>query len=186
MTRPNQSLHRLSATGVVGAPPERVWEVLTDYRDEHDRILPRPPFVSMTVLEGGRGAGTVIRLEMRLLGRTRSTRGVVTEPEPGRLLMESYPDDRMVTTFALEPGPWPGTTGLTIATEVPARGGIAGALEGWIVTRLLRPVYLRELAQLDAHVRRYPQAPARPEGIRFEELTDYSLSNERVAELLGA
>lgn len=151
-------VHRLSATALVGAPPARVWEVLTDYRDEHDRILPRPPFGAMEVEEGGRGAGTVIRLEMRVLGVTRSMRAFVTEPEPGRLLREASPAEGIVTTFTLRPGPRGDDTELTIASELPARRGLAGALEGWFLGRFLRGVYAREMAQLDAHVRARPRA----------------------------
>uniref|UniRef100_UPI002FC69A85 hypothetical protein n=1 Tax=Devosia sp. TaxID=1871048 RepID=UPI002FC69A85 len=41
--------------------------------------------LGMTVEEGGYGAGTVIDVAGRFAGRTRMIRGVVTEPEPGRL-----------------------------------------------------------------------------------------------------
>lgn len=157
MADPAGKLHRLSASAVVEAPPERVWEVLTDYHDEHDRILPRPPFGAMEVEEGGRGAGTVFRLEMRAFGSTRTTRGVVTEPEPGRVLLETYPAERGATSFTLVPGPRPGTTELTIASEFPARRGIAGVLEGWLLRSFLPGVYRREMAQLDEHVRRHPR-----------------------------
>jgi hypothetical protein len=149
----------MAASAVVQAPPERTYEVFAVYR-EHDRILPRPPFREMRMEEGGVGAGTVIHLEMRVLGKTRATRGFVTEPEPGRLLVETYPDDGMVTSFTVDPGPRPGTSHVTIATDFTVRGGIAGAVERWAITRLLRPVYERELAQLDAYVREHPRAPA--------------------------
>ncbi|HEX2188470.1 MAG TPA: SRPBCC family protein [Longimicrobiaceae bacterium] len=157
MSEQTERMHRLSASAVVGAPPARVWEVLTDYRDEHARILPRPPFGSMEVEQGGRGAGTVILLEMRAFGTTRTTRGFVTEPEPGRFLVESYPDAGIVTSFRVDPGPRDGEAEVTIASELPARGGIAGVLERWMVGRFLRGVYARELAQLDAHVREHPR-----------------------------
>ena len=37
---------------------------------------------------------------------------------------------------------------VTIATELNGRAGVLGALERWFVARLLRPVYVEELALL--------------------------------------
>lgn len=34
---------------------------------------------------------------------------------------------------------------VTITTELGGRTGVVGALERWFVTRLLRPVYVKEL-----------------------------------------
>ena len=52
----------------------------------HPQILPKPPFVSLEVEKGGIGAGTVIRIAMRVLGRLQTFGAVITEPEPGRVL----------------------------------------------------------------------------------------------------
>ncbi|HET9984438.1 MAG TPA: SRPBCC family protein [Longimicrobiales bacterium] len=134
---------RFEVSAVVHAPPEIVYSIIADYRESHPRILPRPPFVSLVVEEGGTGAGTVIRVEMRVLGRRQSFRAEVAEPEPGRRLVETT-DTGYVTTFTVEPAPG-GYARATIATEMPR----AGALERWAVARLLRPAYARELALLD-------------------------------------
>ena len=79
---------------------------------------------------GGTGAGTVIRGEMRVLVETNDT---------------GY-----VTTFTVEPREAGQHGYVTIATEMTGRVGVLGALERWFATRLLRPVYVKELEQLAA------------------------------------
>lgn len=136
-----------SVSADLDAPVDAVYATLADYHDRHPRIIPRPPFESLEVLEGGIGAGTVIRLRMKVLGRVQTTRGVVTEPESGRLLVEAY-DSGYTTRFRVEPVEAGGRTRVTITTEL-GRGGIAGAIERWLVERMLRPVYAEELRNLE-------------------------------------
>jgi hypothetical protein len=95
--------HRVSASAVVRAPAGRVYAILADYRHGHPRIVPRPPFGPLEVEQGGTGAGTVVRFQMRLLGRTRTFRAAVTEPEPGRVLVETDLGRGAVTTFTVDP-----------------------------------------------------------------------------------
>jgi hypothetical protein len=86
---------------------------------------------------------------MRVLGRLQSFRAVISEPEPGRVLAETA-DTGYVTTFAVEPRADGQHAEVTIATELPMRPAVLGALERWLMTRLLRPVYVRELELLAA------------------------------------
>ena len=58
----------VSAERTVPAPAAAVYALLADYRAGHPRILP-PAFSDLTVLQGGTGAGTVIRFALRLAGR---------------------------------------------------------------------------------------------------------------------
>lgn len=74
---------------VIGAAPSRVYAILADYRYSHPRILPKDFFKSVEIVEGGHGAGTVLRVRGRLLGLTRELRMRVAEPEPGRVLTET-------------------------------------------------------------------------------------------------
>ncbi len=76
-------------------------------------------------------------------------RAVITEPEPGRVLVETN-DNGYVTTFTVEPRADGQQAYVTIATEMAGRAGILGALERWLASRLLRPVYVKELEQLAA------------------------------------
>jgi hypothetical protein len=148
-------LNQLSASTPVPAPPERVYALLADYRDGHPRILPERYFASVVVEEGGRGAGTVLRVTMRLLGTTRSARMVVTEPDPGRVLQEADPESGLITRFLVEPQAGGGSR-VTISTEWPRRPGLSGALEGALAVSYLRRVYGEELRLLESAVRSAP------------------------------
>ena len=140
--------HTVSATAEISAPAERIYGLIADYHDGHQRILPKPPFVSLDVEQGGVGAGTIVRFEMRLMGRTQIFRATITEPEPGRVLVETN-DTGQVTTFTVAPHAAQQST-VTIATATTVRNGVLGTIEGWLTTRLLRPIYLKELAQIAA------------------------------------
>jgi hypothetical protein len=151
--------HQFSAAALIEAPAQDVYAIIADYRQAHPQILPRPPFVSLTVEEGGVGAGTAMQVEMRVLGQTQSFRSVVSEPEPGRVLVETN-DNGYITTFTVAPRAGGQQAYVTIATEIVGRDGLLGALERWFVTRLLRPVYVRELEQLAAFAATRASAPA--------------------------
>lgn len=131
----------------VPAPPARVYALLADYHNGHPSILPRPPFTNLEVEEGGVGAGTVIRVGMRVMGRAQSFRATIAEPEPGRVLEETA-DTGYVTRFIVEPGGTGSGATVTIHTSFPERRGVAAALERWMVRRLLVPTYRRELELL--------------------------------------
>jgi uncharacterized protein YndB with AHSA1/START domain len=134
----------------IAAPAEAVYRVFADYREAHPRILPPSFFTELIVEEGGYGAGTVIRVGGRFAGRTRYIRGVVTEPEPGRLLVESYPEERMVTSFRVEPQG--DACMVTISTVAPRRAWPVGWIEERLVRRLLGRVFREELDLVAAYV----------------------------------
>lgn len=135
----------------IAAPAEVVYAVFADYREAHPRILPPNFFTGLAVDEGGYGAGTVIRVEGRFAGRTRTIRGIVTEPEPGRLLVESYPEERMVTSFIVDPEP-DGACTVTLRTVGPRRAWPLGWIEERMVRRLLGRVFREELDLVAAYV----------------------------------
>lgn len=137
----------LAVTARIPVPPREVYDVIADYRDGHARILPRPPFVGLEVEEGGVGAGTRIRVDMRALGRSRSFRAEVTEPEPGRVLVETN-DTGYVTTFVVDPDAGGRGSVVTITTVPPDRPGLVAGLERWLARRLLRRTFEDELALL--------------------------------------
>lgn len=139
--------YRFAASALIPAPPQQLYAIIADYHHGHAKIIPRPPFVALTVEEGGTGAGTKLLVQIRVLGRLQSYRAAVTEPEPGRVLVETN-ENGYITTFTVEPRAGGQQSFVTIATELGGRGGLAGAIEHWLVARLLRPVYVRELEQL--------------------------------------
>jgi hypothetical protein len=127
-----------SATAILDAAPERAYSVLADYRHGHPLVLPRPPFLDLEVERGGVGAGTLIRFRMRSFGRTQTFHADVTEPQPGRVLVETYREGGAVTTFTVTPES-DGRCRVTIGTEWSSP-----APRGW-VERLLAPPFLRKV-----------------------------------------
>ena len=139
----------LSASALIAAPAQDIYAIIADYHAGHLEIIPKPPFVAVEVLEGGVGAGTVIRVKLKLLGKVQTYKAVISEPEPGRVLAETN-ENGYVTSFIVEPRENGRQGYVTISTQLSGRGGILGALEYWLLNRTLRPVYLKELDLLAA------------------------------------
>lgn len=145
-TKPEK--HIISASAIIPARRERVYSLIANYKDGHPRILPRQ-FSNLTVEQGGFGAGTVIRFQMSVFGKKRTFRAAITEPEPGRVLVETNLEaNGAVTTFTVDPGHAPADSKVTISTELSVRGGFAGMIEKKLSTLLLRPIYFKELENL--------------------------------------
>src|SRR5262245_54536362 len=96
------SSYRVGCSRKIDAPPEKVYAAIADYRRHHPQIVPPEYFTRLEVLEGGIGAGTRTRVEMRVLGTTRVFEQLITEPEPGRVLMETEVDGPSVSTFTVD------------------------------------------------------------------------------------
>jgi hypothetical protein len=118
----------------------------------HPRIVPPEYFRRIEVIEGGVGAGTRTRVTMRVLGRTREFEHIITEPEPGRVLVEADVDGSSTTSFIVDGGDGTDSTRLTISTELVSRSGVAGALERVLSSTLLRRIYRKELARTAEYV----------------------------------
>jgi hypothetical protein len=143
--------YRVSASRRIAAAPARIYAVLADYHVGHPSIL-ASAFSNLVIEEGGVGAGTVVRFDMRVLGKTQRVRGVVSEPEPGRVLVESYPESGVITTFQVDAAA-PAEAVVTIASDVPVRPGLAGSIERWVATRALRRILTEELERIDIYLR---------------------------------
>ena len=153
----------ITAAALIPAPATCVFALIADYHDGHQRILPKPPLVSLDVEQGGTGAGTRIHVTMHVLGQRQTFHGVVTEPEPGRTLVETN-DNNTVTTFTVQPRNDGHHSYVTITTVLPVRSGLIGVAQRWLATVLLRPSYRKELANLAvvaAQVRATPSADSR-------------------------
>jgi hypothetical protein len=140
--------HTVSASALVSAPARKVYDLIADYRNGHPLILPKPYFVSLSVEDGGYGAGTVIQFQMRLMGKIQSFHSTITEPEPGHILVETDRNTGALTTFTVEPRSQGEGAFVTIATTTTVPDGIVGKLQSWLTTQLLHPIYEKELAQL--------------------------------------
>ena len=137
----------VSAERVIPAPASAVYALLADYEEGHPSILP-PAFSDFTVLEGGIGAGTVIRYRLRLGGRTWVATARVAEPEPGRVLTETDVTTGAVTTFTVTPRN--GESVLRFDTVWEPRNGVGGLIERLLAPRLFRPLYTEELDRIVA------------------------------------
>jgi len=144
--------HVIAATAVVPAEPKRVCATIADYHNGHPNTVPKE-FSNMVVEQGGVGAATVIRFQMSVFGMKQTYRAAITEPEPGRMLVETDLDaNGAVTTFIVDPDQVSGHSRVTITTELPVRKGFAGKIERFLSTRLLKPMYVRELNLLGQFV----------------------------------
>ena len=139
---------RVSASSIVGAPAAVVYGILADYHDGHPAILPPRYFDGLEVETGGQGAGTRIRFRVRAFGGVRSVRADVTEPVPGRELVETDVATGAATRFLVEPVNDGRASRVTFETTW-RRAGIGGWAERCIAPRYLRRVYRAELALLD-------------------------------------
>ena len=82
-----------------------------------------------------------------LAGRATPATLRVTEPEPGRLLRETYDESGGVTDFVIDPVP--GGCRVRIDSTLPAAPGPRGFIERFLTPRLLLPAYRDELSRLD-------------------------------------
>ena len=127
-----------------------LYAILADYHEGHPAILPRSYFTHLHVERGGRGAGTVIRFGVRLGGRVREARAEVSEPEPGRVLVERILDERGTTTsFTVDPVS-SDRARVSIHTSWNAPG-LAGFVERWLAPMLLRRIYRQQLRNLEQY-----------------------------------
>jgi len=88
---------------IINARPEDVYAVFRDYRVSHPAILPKPYFEYLTVHEGGLGAGTKFTAGMNVFGTKSTFSATVSEPEPGRIILEKDDEERLKTFFIMDP-----------------------------------------------------------------------------------
>jgi len=133
----------------IAAPARVAYDIIADYTDGHARIIPPPWFTNLQVDAGGVGAGTKIHFDVRAFGMQQRVSAVVTEPEPGHVLVESYPDTGTITRFIVEPADNGRACTVTFSSSVVSRGGLLGVVERRVMTRFFRRVFDAELGRLD-------------------------------------
>lgn len=141
---------QIAAEREIGAPAERVYGYIADYRDHHHKFLP-PAFFDYRVEEGGIGAGTVIRFRLKVGGQVRDYHQRITEPEPGRVITEAAVEGDGATSFTVTPRGE--RCHLRIVTTWEGRGGLLGRVEQFMASRLLLPLYRDELERIDRYAR---------------------------------
>ena len=146
----------ITATALVPAKPSRVYALIADYHQGHPHILPKE-FSELVVEKGGVGRGTIIRFQTSVFGRKQIFRAAISEPEPGRVLVETDLDTNgAATTFIVDRDSASGHSRVTITRELAVRKGLAGKIERFLSTRFLRRRYVRELGLLAAYVNDHP------------------------------
>ena len=138
---------RVTAERSIDAPADVVYQCIANYQEHHrpEGFLP-PSFSDFRVERGGVGAGTVISFKMKLGGQTRGMTASVSEPAPGRVLMET--GKGVTTTFTVEPEG--GRCRVRFDTLLEA-AGIDGIMTRLFAPRMLKPVYEDELRRLEAY-----------------------------------
>ena len=144
---------RVSAERVLDTPAEVVYHLLSDYWEHHrpEGFLP-PAFSDLVVERGGVGDGTVVRFTMKLGGRSQTVTASITEPEPGRVLVETSPG--LETTFTVESEG--GQRARVRFDTVIEAGGPAGLMTRLFAPSMLRPLYADELDRLERHAKSHP------------------------------
>jgi hypothetical protein len=125
------------ATNVIEAPPEIVYAVLANYNESHPAILPKHVFSDLVVEQGGIGDGTVVRVTMAAMGTKHELHVTVSEPEPGRIMVESDPETGLTTTFTVEPVEGGKCSQVTIAADATPSPGLKGWIERMVTPRLI-------------------------------------------------
>ena len=141
-----------SAEGTVAAPPESVYRYLSDMQDHHRHFLP-PAFSEFRVVSGGVGEGTVVTFRFSDGGRTRDFRQTLTEPEPGRRMVETDANSSSVTTFVVDPVEGGESSKVTISTRWNGAGGVGGFFERMFAPRVMRGIYRDQIRRLDEYAR---------------------------------
>jgi hypothetical protein len=139
---------------LIDSRPEVLYAIFADYLESHPAILPKPYFTALTVEQGGIGAGTVVQVHMAVMGVKKAYHLVVSEPEPGRVLVETDEAAGVVTTFTIEPLNGGNKSRVTITTDSRPSPGIAGVIEKVLNPPISRRIYKQELRQLADYARR--------------------------------
>jgi hypothetical protein len=137
----------ITAERRMNAPADAIYTSIANYRDHHrpGGFLPKQ-FSDMRIAAGGVGAGTEVSWVLETGGRKRTISAVISEPAPGRTLVETAAG--IVTTFTVEPQ---ASGALVRFDTVIDEGGLQGLLTRLFAERLLMPIYEDELARLEAY-----------------------------------
>jgi Polyketide cyclase / dehydrase and lipid transport len=152
---------KVKADSVLDAPSNDVYATIADYRQGHPNIVPEENFYDMVVEQGGYGAGTIICFKMKVLGVERTLRHRVSEPEPGRVLVEQDIDapQEITTTFTVTPLDNGERSHVEIFTTLNASPGLVGVVERIAIPLINPRIYHKEMKKLEAVARERTSAP---------------------------
>lgn len=145
----------ISASALIPAPAKEIYAVLADYRTGHPAILPQGNLYDLQVEAGGYGAGTIIRFRSKVWGSERRFRQIVSEPEPGRIIVEKDIQGPASTTFTITPIGKGEQAQVNITTRLELPPGLQGLVTRLLLPRALERIYDKELRQLASYVRNH-------------------------------
>ena len=99
------------------------------------------------------GAGTITRFTVNAGGHRRVYRMRVTEPEPGRVLVESDTNSSLVTTTTVTPDG--SASRVQISTTWDGAAGAGGFFERLFAPRVMQGIYADALERLNAYAREH-------------------------------
>jgi hypothetical protein len=140
------SIIRVTASSEIPAPAATVYGIIADYHRGHPSILPPEYFQDLIVEAGGYGAGTRIRFTVLSFGQRTVSHAAISEPEPGRVLLETDEVTGTTTRFIVQPA-GAASCRVTFETDYQALG-LRGLIERLLVPGFLRKVYAAELRLL--------------------------------------
>lgn len=143
---------RVECSSVINAPAQLLYNIVSDYQIGHPAILPKQYFAPLVVEKGGQGAGTVLHGAVKLFGTEYPFHQLVSEPEPGRVILETDIETGQWTTFTFEPLNNGTQTSVVITSEFPPTPGFMGWLEQWTKPMIIRAIYQAELKQFAEYV----------------------------------
>src|SRR5947207_2636748 len=153
---------KVKAEAVLNALPEDVYATITDYKKGHPSILPKESFYDLQVEEGGYGAGTIMSFNARVLGVEQSFHQRVSEPEPGRVLVEQDIDSiqNVTTIFTVIPVEQGQKSHVEITTTMNTSPGLRGLVKRIIVPIIDRQLYRKELKLLEVAAQKRRISPS--------------------------
>lgn len=140
----------VQTSATIGASAEATYALIAESA-QRPAFLPEA-MSGFETLEGGTGAGTVHRWVLKTPRGDREYVMAVTEPEPGRVLVESDQKSSLVTTWTVTPTGESCTVDIT--TTWQGAGGIGGFFEKTFAPKALSKIYRDQLARLDELARR--------------------------------
>jgi hypothetical protein len=129
------------------AAPGKVFTALADYVNVRPNIL-APEFTDYQVLERGVGAGTRIGYNLHATKkRVRAVEAAVTEPTPGRQLLETDSRSSLLVLWDVVAADGGGSR-VTVRVNWQGAGGVGGFFERRFAPAGIRRIYTTELGRL--------------------------------------
>lgn len=136
----------------VTAAPADAFAALADYGGVRRQILPAE-ITDFTVLSGGAGAGTRFTYDLHATKkRIRHVDAAVSEPEPGRQLLETDGNSTLTVLWEVSPAGSGSKVSATVGWQ--GAGGIGGFFERTFAPLGIKRIYTAELENLAGVLKR--------------------------------